>query len=214
MSESNWNWSLIVDVAQALTSMSVAVVAWLGISAWKREHRGRRLAELAEDALTFFYEAERALHAIRSPFGNTSEGKSRQRGDNESEEVSKILDDAYVVIERYNRHKELFSKIRALRYRFMAMFGREASTPFEDLRGIENDLFGAAEKYAIYGRKLLEIRDTPKLSNAAPKYYAGMEEARAVFWEAWIDDDPIGPKLTSLIGRIEETCRSAIGARG
>ena len=38
------------------------------------------------------------------------EGSSRERRDNESEEESKVLDNAFIVVERYQKHSELLYK--------------------------------------------------------------------------------------------------------
>lgn len=199
-----WQFTDTVNLIQACSALAVAGVAVWGINAWRREQLGKRRAELAEDVLALFYEAERAMHSIRSFLGHTDEGKTRTRSENESEQVAKILDDAYVIIERYNAHAELFSKIRAMHFRFMALFGRDAARPFEELREIENDLFSAAKRYAVFGRRLLEMDG--RKAKSADAYLAGMKESQAVFWEDSHDPDPINRKLEALIATIEDTC--------
>ena len=64
------------------------------------------------------------------------------------------LDHAYTLIERYNRHADLFARIHALRYRFMAQHGRRAAAPFEELQAIVNELILASRRMARLGRRL------------------------------------------------------------
>jgi len=122
--------------AEAITAVSAAVTAgsvvW-GISAWRREYVGKRQIELAESVLELFYEAEDAIREIRSPFSFTGEGSTRKKGEHESEEESRSLNNAYVVFERYQKREKLFAELRSLRYRMMATFGASAATPFDSL---------------------------------------------------------------------------------
>jgi hypothetical protein len=211
MEVSNYT-SVIVDSIQAIAAIVVAVVAIWGVNAWRREHVGRRRAELAEETLALFYEAEQAIRSIRSPFGHADEGKSRKRGKDESEEEAKILDDAYVIIERYNANSKLFSRIRAQRFRFMALFGKTKAKPFEDLREIINDFYTSSYAYVLAGRHLLSgVRvDRNKIAS-------DILEAETVFWDGLSKGlnkpDPINPRLEELIQLIENTCRDAIGVR-
>jgi hypothetical protein len=93
---------------------------------------GAIIASIVE-ILALFYQAPDIINSIRSSFGYEGEGKTRKPGPNESPKDKDALDQAYVLIERYNRHVDLFSRLHALRYRFMAQFGPDTSTPFDNL---------------------------------------------------------------------------------
>ena len=58
------------------------------------------------------------------------------------------LDQAYVLIERYNKHSELFARIHSLRYKFMALLGQEAAKPFDELNMIVNELIVSSHQMA------------------------------------------------------------------
>src|SRR5258706_15614439 len=121
-----------VEVTAVLQNLSViiaALVAMFGIDAWRREHVGRRRMDLAEEVLALFYQARDVIRIIRSPAGWKGEGATRKPGPDESPEQKQALDQAYVVVERYDKHIEIFSRLQTLRYRFMAQVGVDKAKP-------------------------------------------------------------------------------------
>jgi len=130
-----------------INSISVIIasaVAVYGITSWRREAKWKRKYELAEEVLTTFYEVKELFEVIRSPFGHTEEGKTRKRDENESSAESERLDRAYVVVERFERDKAAFIKLRTLKYRFMVVYGKESGEPFDKIIRMTNKLFSAA----------------------------------------------------------------------
>ena len=71
--------SAIATIFAAFLSAGAAIfvsgVAIYGIKSWRKEFKGKRDIELAEEVLELFYKAEDAITAIRSPLGYTSEGQ-------------------------------------------------------------------------------------------------------------------------------------------
>jgi len=47
---------------------------------------------------------------------------------------------AYIPIERCDSRRDLFARLRSLRYRFMALNGKDAGIPFEELNNIRHGL--------------------------------------------------------------------------
>ncbi|MFH2128011.1 MAG: hypothetical protein ABIK12_15955 [Pseudomonadota bacterium] len=139
--------------AEAITAASAAVTAItvvLGVTAWRWEFVGRRRIELAESALALFYEAEDVIKAIRSPFAYSGEGRSRKRSENETEEQSEILDQAYVAIERYQSREKLFAELMSLKYRMMVTFETSSREPFDELNGGIKQIIFAARKLGTH----------------------------------------------------------------
>ena len=137
-----------MTAADVITSISVAIAAisfTVGISAWRREFVGKRRIELAESVLALFYEAEDAIREIRNPFSYAGEGRTRKRSENEQEEAAELLDQAYVVFERYRNKEKLFAELRSMKYRVMATFGSETGAPFDELSKVLNEIFSSAE---------------------------------------------------------------------
>jgi len=120
------------DIAQSASVILASLFAIYGIDAWRREFIGKRRMELAEEVLALFYQARDVIRAIRSPFGYVGEGGTRKTASDERPEDKEALDQAFVLVERYNRNIEPFSRIHALRYRFMVQLGVDAAGGSED----------------------------------------------------------------------------------
>lgn len=192
-----------MSIADAITAGSFAIAALsfvAGVTAWKREFIGRRRIELAETTLAQFYEASDVIRAIRSPFSYEGEGSSRKRSDSESEEESKILDQAYIVFERYDARKELFAELRSLKYRFMATFGKDAGKPFDELNRSTNKIFVSAR---MLGRYIWPRQGRAEMTEQAlRKHLEMMTKHESVFWEGE-ENDEIRKEVDAAVAQIE-----------
>lgn len=199
------------QIAQSASLILASLFAIYGFDAWRREHVGKRRIELAEEVLALFYQARDAIDSIRSPFGYGGEGESRKPGPNERPEHKQALDQAYVLIERYNRHTELFAKIHAMRYRFMAQIGCEAAKPFDDLNRIVNELILASHKMA----RLTTLPDRRlRDEKAEEKHHQELIEVHNIYYGTGSDEDPILPRVEKVVSEIESTCRRIIESQG
>jgi len=160
---------------------------------------------LAEEALVLFYEAKDALRWIRSPGGFVGEGQTRKPMENETLEEKEIFDHAYIVIERYNKQQELFNKIHAMRYRYRANFGTQEAKPFDDLRGVINDIITSSRQLS---RDWLGERRAQPTDRGFQKLLDRIEQEEAIFYEGPEDEDPIIPRVNAAVEAIEQKCRS------
>jgi len=130
----------VINFIQSISIIIASAVAIWGINSWRREAKWKRKYELAEEVLSLFYECKEKFQIIRSPFSNTSEGKTRKRSEDESQDDTARLDSAYVFFERYEKEKEPFTKLLSLKFRFMTIFGKESGEPFDEIKKIRNCL--------------------------------------------------------------------------
>jgi hypothetical protein len=168
------------------------------LTKWRAEAIGKRKVELAEEVLAEFYEARDIILAARMPGSLGTEGDTRQKGPNETEADSRILNAYFTVAERLSRKTEFFAQLEARRYRFVAHFGAEAAEPYMVLRKIHGEIL-------LGVRMLLMTHDQRELSTAP----ASIQHWRAVIWET-SDDDQIRRRLNSMVEAIEKVCRPAI----
>ena len=197
-----------MDWIELLKQVSILIAAWVaiyGIDSWRREHTGKRQIELAEDTLALFYEASDAIKHIRHCFSLSSETEGIERGGKETDSEYQARKNASVVFKRYNDHQELFNKLHAMRYRFMAQIGKEKAKPFDDLRSIVNEITLSAR---ILAR--LWARDQFKTDEQWEQHRKQLEKYEAVFWEGLEEEDPINPKLKAVLSEIETTCQGVI----
>ncbi|MCC4285436.1 hypothetical protein LL273_17090 [Marinobacter salarius] len=201
-----------MDSPQLLEQVSILIAIWVaiyGIDAWRREHVGKRQIELAEDTLAMFYEAVDVIRMMRHPVSVSSETEEIKRVEGESEAQFEARKNASVVFHRYNKNQELFNKIHASRYRFMAQIGKTEAEPFNELHGIVNRIIVSARMLAR-----LWPRDHFRTEAQWEEHRARIEKHEAVFWEGLEEDDPINPKLDELIESIEAVCQPVISGKG
>lgn len=193
---------------EVIKNISVLIAIWVaiyGIDSWRREHRGKRQIELAEDTLALFYEARDAISHIRHEAGFSSETEEVERGDHETDEKYEARKKASVVFFRYNQHSDLFNKLHAMRYRFMSLIWKNEAEPFEDLRKIENDIFLSARMLAQ-----LWARDHFRTDEQWEKHNNHIRRHEDVFWSTGEEDDPIEQRVQKVIADIEKICGAVI----
>jgi hypothetical protein len=196
----------IQDISQIISSIAITVaslVAIWGINAWKREFRGKRDMELAEDVLCLFYRAERAIEAIRYPIYDLAQGQSREPEKNETPEQKQARDRAYVVFKKIMEHGDIFDELHKFRFRFMARFGKDKAKQFDDLKRIVDEIWVSAKELA----RLWE-RQSP-----SDEKQRRIKELEGVIWQGW-GTDPIKPRVDQIISDIEKVCRPIIEGKG
>lgn len=172
-----------------------------GINSWRREAKWKRKYELAEEVLSLFYECKEKFQIIRSPIGLTNEGKTRKRSENESSDETQRLDNAYVFIERYEREKDPFIKLGALKFRFMTLFGKESGEPFDEIRKILNTIFFAANRL---GQRYWKDQGFFDLEDERfQKHLKEMHENEAIIWAQYDETDKIARQIDECVLKIE-----------
>jgi hypothetical protein len=196
------DWAMLLDFLRTLSVVVAAMVACYGVIKWRRELLGKKRADLAEETLAMFYEARDVIMAIRSPLGYSEEGHTRKPLPYETPEQKDARDRAFVLIERYQKRQELFQRIGAARYRFMALFGADATKPFEELSQVISEMHIAAYSLMdLWSSRPSRIADAQRIDEDVRKQ-------EAIFY--WSSQDVIKARLDTMIAEIERTCRAAI----
>jgi len=194
-----------IDIAQTVAVFIASCVAVYGIESWRREFVGKRRIELAEEVLALFYQAKDVIGWMRFPAGFVGESSTRKPESGETPAQKQIRDARYVVSKRYNEHNELFSRVRALRYRFMAQFGKDTSVPFDGLKSILDDIFCAADSWVMLSQVDTSRHDAQQLQ----AHRARIEERDKIVWGMG-KDDPISSRVENVVKDVERICRPHI----
>jgi hypothetical protein len=181
------------------------VIAIYNINSWRREHIGKRKIELAEDTLTLFYEAVDVIHYLRCPGGFTSETEDIKQMNGESEVAYQARKNASVLLKRYNEHQELFSRIHAMRYRFMVQIGKEEAKSFDELRKIIIELITSVRRLSR-----LWAAPTSRTEEQWTKHQQDVEKYESIFWEGLTENDPINLRVKKVLLDIERICHKTI----
>lgn len=202
------NFETIINIIETSSIVIASFVAIYGISSWRRETKWKRKYELAEEVLSCFYEISERFDEIRCPAGYVGEGSTRKRKDNESEEESLILDNAYVVFERYEKDKTPFIKLMSLKYRFMVLYGKEAGKPFEEILQLRNKLFSASH---LLGQRYWKDQGRKTFTESQfEKHLKKMEELEAIFWADYGEKDEFKDSVNKVVTKIEAICKEII----
>lgn len=195
------------DFIQTLGIVIASITAIYGINTWRRELKGKKEHDLAEEVLALFYECRDNLRSIRSPFARGDEGSSRKADPNESEDETGLLNRAYVVFERFENYREKFNKLFSLRYRFIALFGKEAAQPIEDLRHVLNKVFVSAQMLPSYWRRQGRIHME---GDQFQRHLDEMLKHERIFWGTFSDKDELDVSVNKLVETFEATCSRII----
>jgi len=167
----------------------------------RRLAMAKRRAEVAERVLSDFYGAKRAIDIVRSPMI-----WAREMVDEEGVAEDVVANDGYGVMRRLKQYVGLFSDLEATRYSFGALFGHEATVPYDELVQIHNQVFHAAESLLQYRNQ----QDHQNIQNHL------RQMRRIAFSMTVFDDegnevpDPIAVRVRAVIDSIEATCRPAL----
>jgi hypothetical protein len=200
----------IIEILKSVSIIIASFVAIYGINSWRREAKWKRKYKIAEEVLSLFYEIEEAISIIRSPFGYTDEGKTRKRGKNENPDNTELLDRAYTVIERFEKNGKPFHKLRALKFRFISLFGKDSAKPFNDVIKLTNRIIGASNRL---GQWYWPRQGREKFSDSEfHKHLKEMHEYEAIIWEDFTSDgkDDIKEKMKSIIEDAESICNKVL----
>lgn len=195
-----------------LRDISLLIGIWVaiyGIDSWRREHKGKREIELAEDVLALFYEARESVKYLRHPFSPAGECDDVEKQPNESESEWHARRNASVVFKRYNERKDLFNRLYAMRYRFMAQVRPDKAQPFEELNKIVHEVLIAARMLAR-----LWPRNHFRTEEQYEQHMKQTEKHEGVLWEGLSDEDPINPRLDAVVASIDKMCRGIITGKG
>lgn len=199
--------SLIYAVATILAAVATvfaALVVIFGIKSWRREFRGKRQIELAEDVLALFYETRDSIIAIRNSFSHEGEGSTRKPTKNETEQEKKAKDMAYIVWERYDKRQSVFNKLHSMRYRFMVQIGNKEAEPFEQIQKIVSDIFIAASMLSeLWAERSLPYKSEKKDLHEEIKKYEAI-----IWWQG--SENEIDTRVNKVVADIEKTCKIII----
>jgi hypothetical protein len=187
------------SIVTATTAVVGVVIALRSLDRWHREAVGKRRVELAEDVLAEFYEARDIIQAARSPLAYGGEGSTRKRFDDETEDQARSRDAFYAIAERLQAKSEFFAKFNSQRYRFRTYFGETSLKPYEEVRGVYNEIIVAVRMLITTSRRG-EDRVDPKLT----------EKWEKIIWWGLPEEDAIAKRLDDAIVEIEKVCRPII----
>ena len=193
------NWTPLITAAGSILAAfaGAALAAHIGFKRWREQRWFERREHLAEQVLADFYDVRSVFRWVRSPGTFGGEGETRPRPKKEEPpELGRRCNAYFISIERMQAQKELFSRLAAARFRFMALFGVEAAAPFEKIRKVLFDIELAAQE-------LIEEADRDRDETTT-------ENEHTIWWRT---GDKITKVIDEAVGQIETICRPILEAK-
>jgi hypothetical protein len=136
--------SLISDIVVGVSALGVAVIAFFGLRTWRRELTGKAKFNLARDLMLLGFKLEALFEGARHPFTYSTEYADRPRKEDETQNVSQVLDEWYA---RANRLKTLHENLIKI---------QEASWEAQILLN-EDSKNSVSEAVAVYRHSFVEL---------------------------------------------------------
>ena len=103
----------ILEIIESISLIIASITAIIGISAWRRELKGKKEYDLAEEALYLFYESRDRIRIIRNLFSLVVGVKT--------ENVFPGKTQRDLLMDIYSKHHEVFNKLHILCNRDIAL---------------------------------------------------------------------------------------------
>ena len=100
--------SFVSDIVIGACAIGVAVIAFFGLRTWRKELAGKAKFALARDVMLLGFKLKAHFEDARNPFTYSTESAGRSRKEDETPNVSQVLDEWYA---RANRLKPLHENL-------------------------------------------------------------------------------------------------------
>jgi hypothetical protein len=182
-----------LDALQAVAVILGGGTAFAGLRTWRREVIGRKMIEVAEEALSAFYSAQDVIGWARSPHGYFGEGRSRPGRDKDEDDVLRERRDSlYVPVERLKRRETVFERLEAAAPRTVVHFGRDAGQAFHKMNEVFNKIhFAAFQLISMAG-------------NTGEPNKRLMDELYKTIYMQYDGTDEIASQVNAAVSRIED----------
>lgn len=200
--------SLVKDIITALSALTVAVIATLGLQTWKKELKGRTEYELARRLLRAVYKARHAIHLVRNPFMYAGEiiqslQEANIQVDQHDQRYNAISHRA-VYMRRWQKVEDALTELQLDTFEAEVIWGQEASEKMRPLRKNVSTLFANIQLY------LRQLEEPPGYTlDSETSFQRRQEIERVIYYD--LGEDPtrnsFTVEITESVTQIEEYLR-------
>lgn len=117
--------SVVANAVTAISAVVVAIAAWLGLRAWRRELTGKGRYEAVRRVLLLARRFRGAFGRSRGMFTWANEYADRPRGENETPAQRQILDEQYARLNRLRPAADLLAELEQAVWETEVVTGEE-----------------------------------------------------------------------------------------
>ncbi len=131
--------TLIKDIITGLSAFTAAVIAIMGLQAWKKQLKGKTEYELAQRLLRATYKVREAFSWVRNPFQSAAETSNAMKESNiEGDPINNpkvhAQSEGAVYEKRWQRVQEAFVELESVSIEAEAIWGQSARDNFKPLQ--------------------------------------------------------------------------------
>jgi len=134
--------SLISDIVVGASAIGVAVIAFFGLQTWRRELTGKAKFALARDVMLLGFKLKAHFEWARSLFTHSAEFTGRSRQENETPNVSQVLDEWYARANRLKPLQEDLIKIQEASWEAQILLSEDSSKSVSEAVTVYRSKFG------------------------------------------------------------------------
>lgn len=192
------------DIVLGLSAASAAIFAYLGLSAWKKELKGKAEYQLAKDVLKSVYRVREAFKIVRNPAIYQYEYPEELQGHHgHLKPESDYEGTAHVYEKRWESMVKAFSELEEQHLDAQVEWGSEFQNKIVRLRTCRVDLMIAIQQ-------MLERKKNPRAG--APNTAEEQSEKRSVLYNLGTESkyDKFTPEIDEAINEFEQWLRPYI----
>jgi hypothetical protein len=118
---------MVSDIIVSISALSVAVIAFFGLRTWRKELTGKAKFNLARDLMLLGLKLQAHFEGARGLFTSSAEFIDRPRKEDETPDVSQVLDEWYARANRLKPLHENLIKIQEASWEAKILFDEDAS---------------------------------------------------------------------------------------
>jgi hypothetical protein len=144
--------TLIKDIVTGLSALTAAIIAIVGLQAWKKQLRGKTEYELAQKYLRAVYKIREAFAWVRNPYQSRSEiaqamTEAKFEGISFSDPSFPVKSTIAVYQKRFQKVTEAFLDLEAIMLEAETLWGEDVREHIKSLQKHSSKLFYVVQTY-------------------------------------------------------------------
>lgn len=190
-----WAFGLnhVLTIMGFIITATIALAGFRSFDKWKREKLEEKRIDIAIEALALAYEANFVFDGIRSPMSYESEWAELKGIDDPDRRFQ--AGPFFAILKRIEYHKDYFDRVWQMQPKFMAVFGKDASSVFTKLHQARRSVEVAASMLLRSAARNEPYRD-----------YDFQKELEKAVWNMGKDADDVGDDIKAFVNGVEGHC--------
>ncbi|MCD6299940.1 MAG: hypothetical protein J7L78_02065 [Dehalococcoidales bacterium] len=197
--------SLISDIAIGASAIFVAVMAFLGLQTWRKELTGKAEFDLAHNLMLTGFKLKAHFEDARNPFTYSTESAGRSRQEDETPNVSQVLDEWYARASRLKPLQEDLIKIQEASWEAQILLSEDSSKSISEAVTAYRRSFGELSS-AIYS--YFEERRREVVSRGANIDHTWLKELHQTIYSP--TGDNISKQIDKATAKLESTLQAYV----